>query len=106
LSHGYGTGGSSFACPRGDAVLLRVKVQPRASRTAVVEVLGDRLKISLKAPPVDGKANAELCRFLARKLGVPKSHVEIVRGVSARQKTVAVHGPGLLGRVRALGEAS
>ena len=71
---------------------LRVRVQPRAKRS---EIAGERegaLVIRVAAPPVDGKANAALCAFLAERLGVPKSAVSVVRGQSSRDKLVRVEG--------------
>jgi uncharacterized protein (TIGR00251 family) len=73
------------------AVTFRVRVQPRAKRT---ELAGDRdgaLKLRISSPPVDGKANEECRRFLARLLGVSQSAVEIVAGDSSRDKVIRVH---------------
>lgn len=75
-----------------DGVVLHVRVHPRGKRDAIVGTLGDCLKISLRSPPVDGKANAALCRFLAKALGVSKSAVVILRGEKAREKHVLVRG--------------
>lgn len=78
-----------------DGWLLDVRVQPGARRTEVVGPLGDSLKIRVRAPANDGKANAELVRFLADRLGVPRSAVQIVRGQTSRAKTVRVtESPG------------
>lgn len=74
------------------AVTFDVKVQPRASRERVVGMEGERLKIALTAPPVDGAANEALVRFLAAALGVARRDVEIVRGQTGRLKTVRVGG--------------
>ena len=71
---------------------LLVHVQPRAPRTGVVGAHGDAVKIRLAAPPVDGAANEELVRFLAERLGVRRSAVTIVKGMTARRKTVRVAG--------------
>jgi uncharacterized protein (TIGR00251 family) len=70
--------------------LLAVRVQPNASVTQVAGEHGEELKIRLAAPPVDGKANAELVRFLARAVGVPRAEVAVVRGQSGRSKTVRI----------------
>lgn len=67
-------------------------VVPRAKVTEVAGRHGDAVRIRLAAPPVDGAANAELVRFLAERLGVPRSAVTIVRGATARRKTVAIFG--------------
>jgi uncharacterized protein (TIGR00251 family) len=58
----------------------------------VVGLHGDRLKIVLQAPPVDGQANEALMRFLAKHLGVGKQALALVRGTSSREKTVTVQG--------------
>jgi uncharacterized protein (TIGR00251 family) len=55
-------------------------------------VVGDRLRVAVAAPPVDGKANEAVVRTLAEALGVPRSAVEIVRGEAGRRKTVRVRG--------------
>jgi len=70
--------------------LLAIRVQPSASVTKVVGEHGDELKVRLAAPPVDGKANAELVRFLARAVGVPRGAVAVVRGQSSRSKIVRI----------------
>jgi uncharacterized protein (TIGR00251 family) len=71
---------------------ITVKVHPRARRTALGARLGDAWKLSLAAPPVDGKANDECVRFLAELAGVPKSRVRIVSGATSRIKVVEVEG--------------
>lgn len=73
-----------------DGWLLAIRVQPNASVSKVAGEHGDELKVRLAAPPVDGKANAELVRFLARAVGVPRAAVAVVRGQSARSKTVPI----------------
>ena len=60
------------------AVIFSVKVQPRSSKSKVTGEYEGSVKVSLKAPPVDGEANLECCRLLARMLGVPRSQVQIV----------------------------
>lgn len=82
----------SILAPADGGVRLRVRVQPRASRNEIAGAHGDELRIRLQAPPVDGAANEALVRFLAEVLDVPRSAVEIVSGLAARSKTVAVRG--------------
>ena len=77
------------------ALVLTLHVQPGAKRTEVAGVHGDALKIRLAAPPVEGKANAELLRFLADAFGVPQRAVTLVRGETSRQKTVRIEAPRL-----------
>ncbi len=82
----------TFAEPLPDGVRLRIRVQPRASRTELAGLHGDALKIRLSAPPVDGAANDALIRFLADALGVPRAAVEVAAGHASRSKTVRVTG--------------
>lgn len=81
---------------------FRVRVQPRASRTEVAGSYGDAVKVRLGAPPVEGAANRELVGFLAKRIGVPKSAVRIVRGERSRDKTVEVLGATPEGVLRSL----
>jgi len=73
-------------------VRLVVHVVPRAKRSEVAGRHGDALKIKLKAPPVDGAANAELVRFVAEQLGVRLAAVTITSGLTSRRKIVVVAG--------------
>jgi len=75
---------------KGGAVSFKVRVQPRASRTEIAGERGEAVKLRVAAPPVDGKANEECCRFLAKLLGVSASSVEIVSGDSSRDKVIRV----------------
>jgi uncharacterized protein (TIGR00251 family) len=77
---------------RAGGVRIRIRVQPRASRTEVAEPYGDALRVRVAAPPVDGAANDELVRFLAKRLGVKQAAVRIVSGDGARSKLVEVEG--------------
>jgi uncharacterized protein len=79
-----------------------VHVVPRAKVTEVAGRHGDAVRIRLAAPPVDGAANAELVRFLAGRLDVSRSAVAIVRGATARRKTVTVQGVTAAAAERAL----
>ncbi len=74
----------------GDDVLLTLHVQPGAKKTEVAGQHGEALKIRLAAPPVDGKANDCLIAFLAERLGIAKSRLELVSGTSSRAKRVRV----------------
>lgn len=69
-----------------------VHVVPRASATVVVGRHGDGLRIRVAAPPVDGAANDELVRFVARRLGLTRRAVAIARGHTGRKKTVVIEG--------------
>ena len=92
-----------------DGTLLHLRIIPRAARDMVQGPLGDRLKIRLQAPPVEGKANKALLKFLSRRLGVPTSRLSLVAGAGAREKTVLVEGLDAAGVERNLrpdGESS
>jgi uncharacterized protein (TIGR00251 family) len=73
-------------------VTLAIKVQPRARKNAVVGTLGDVLKVSLTAPPVDGKANEACIEFFAKLLKVPRSSVTIAAGQTSRNKVIRIVG--------------
>ncbi len=86
----------SFAIRRkDDGVVFPVRVAPRASRNAILGLHGDALKVALTAPPVEGAANAALAKLLAKRLGVSKSAVTIVRGAKGRDKLIEVAGVAL-----------
>ncbi|MCC7144942.1 MAG: DUF167 domain-containing protein [Phycisphaeraceae bacterium] len=86
-----GAGGSTSS-GGGGGVELQIKVVPGSSRSRVVGLLGDRLKIQVSAPPEAGKANQAVCELLAKELGIPKRQVEIRAGQSKPQKTVWLAG--------------
>src|SRR5881398_2349805 len=71
---------------------ISLRVQPRASRNAVVGWTGDTLKIRLTAPPVEGAANASCLKFLADLLDLPQSHIQILQGTRSRNKVVQITG--------------
>jgi hypothetical protein len=73
-------------------VSFTVGVQPRARKNAVVGELGDALKISLTAPPVEGRANEACIEFFANLLKVPRTSVSIASGESGRRKVIRVAG--------------
>jgi uncharacterized protein (TIGR00251 family) len=73
-----------------DGVYLSIHLNPRASRDAIDGLYGDALKIKIKAPPVDGKANAYLLAYLAKALEVPRSSVTLEHGETSREKTIRV----------------
>lgn len=87
----------------GAAAVLRLHVQPGAKKTEIVGEHGEALKVRLAAPPVDGKANAELLAYLAERLGLPRTALTLKSGESSRQKRVAVILPGALILERLLG---
>ena len=69
-------------------ISLELIVVPRSSRSEIIGPHGDRLKVALKAPPVDGKANRELLKLLSKLMGVPQKSLRVLHGESSRRKTV------------------
>ena len=72
--------------------VLSVHIQPNASTTECVGIHGDSIKIRVAAPPVDGAANDELIQFLARRLSIPVTSVQIKSGAAGRHKRVLLKG--------------
>ena len=81
---------------QGEDLLLRVRVQPKASRDEISGLQGEALKVRITAPPVDGKANAHLIKYLAKQFGVAKSAVTLVSGETGRDKRLRIHAPAKL----------
>jgi len=75
-----------------NGAFLTVHVQPNASRTECVGILGDTLKIRVAAPPLDGAANEELIRFIARICAIPRASVLIRSGMGRRRKRLYLKG--------------
>lgn len=71
---------------------FRVRVQPRASQTALAGAFDGALRVRVAAPPVDGEANDVLTRFLAKRLDCSRAAVRIVAGFTGRMKVVEVGG--------------
>ena len=70
------------------SVDVHVRVVPRASRSRIAGVMGDRLKVQVAAPPVEGEANREVAELLAKSAGVPMRSATVVTGAASRSKTV------------------
>ena len=77
---------------RPEGVVLSLKVQPRASKSAIAEVMGNELKIKVTAPPVDSAANEAVIEFLAETLACPRSTIRLLRGQTSRHKQVLITG--------------
>ncbi len=73
-------------------LIIDIQVVPRASRTAVGPMVGERLRVAVTAPPVDGAANAAVIEALADAFGVRRAAIAIVRGERGRRKTVRIAG--------------
>lgn len=73
-------------------IILRLHAQPGAKRTSVVGLYGDKLKIAVATPPVDGKANQAIIAFLAKTLGLSKSKLTLISGETSREKRIRIQG--------------
>lgn len=74
----------------GDIILLTLYVQPGAKHNEIVGMHGNALKIKLATPPIEGRANKALLRFIATLFEVPLSHITLKRGTKSRQKTIEI----------------
>ncbi len=83
---------SSWWRSESGAIILTIHAQPGAKRSEVAGLHGDALKVRLAAPPVEGKANEALLRFIAERFAVPVRNVELLRGAQSRHKMVKVSG--------------
>ena len=77
---------------RHSSSMLTIKVQPGASKDHVVGRIRDEWKLTLTAPPIEGRANRACIEFLARLLEVPRARVRLVRGQTSRRKLIRVEG--------------
>lgn len=83
----------SYLSARGAETLLLTHVQPRATRSGICGVFGQRLKMRISSPPVEGEANRECIAFLAGILGVSKSEIRLLKGGQSRDKTFVISRP-------------
>ncbi len=74
------------------AITFTVRAQPRATSSAVVGEMEGALKLKLAAPPVDGAANEELIRFLAKLFTVPRRNISILSGATTKTKIMQIAG--------------
>ncbi|MBI5561085.1 MAG: YggU family protein [Deltaproteobacteria bacterium] len=81
-----------FIIQKEEGLYLKVFVQPRSSRNQIAGVHGDRLKITLTAPPVEDRANRALIEFLSKVFGIKKSAITIKHGETSRKKLVRLEG--------------
>jgi len=79
-------------CESSEGITFVVRVHPRAKKNAITGEVGDALKVSLTAPPVEGKANEACIDFFAKLLKVPRSSVTIASGQTRRSKVIRVAG--------------
>lgn len=83
--------------------MLRVRAVPNARKTQIAGTLGDALKIKVQAVPEGGRANAELCAFLAERLALPRRCVTVASGETSRDKLLRIEGVSAETAQRALG---
>ena len=75
-----------------DGVVLKLKVAPNASKTQIQGLWQDRLRIRIQAPPVEGKANAAICKWLAAIFSLRQNEIEILQGERGSMKTILLKG--------------
>jgi uncharacterized protein (TIGR00251 family) len=76
-----------------DSIILNVRVVPRASKDELAGLMGDALKIRIQAPPVEGKANTYLIKFLSKHWKIPRSRIELISGETGRNKRIRIFNP-------------
>ncbi len=72
--------------------IVKIYLQPKSSKNEIVGPYRDGIKVKVTAPPMEGKANEALIRFLAKALGIPQSQIEILKGHHSREKTLRISG--------------
>lgn len=77
----------------GTTLILAIRLQPKAQRDEVVGIQGEHIKVRIAAPPVDGKANKRLIKFLAKEFQVPRDDITLISGTHAREKRLGIHAP-------------
>jgi len=83
----------SFFEDKDNCIILNVRVVPRASKDAIQGIMGDALKVRIHAPPVEGKANAYLIKFLSKHWKIPRASIEILSGKTGRNKRIRILYP-------------
>jgi uncharacterized protein len=73
-----------------DSIIFGVRVIPRSSKSEIVGEYDECLKVKLTSPPIDGEANSELVKLLAKVLGVSKSDISIVNGLTSKTKQIKI----------------
>jgi hypothetical protein len=81
------------AKPRGDDLVVAIRVIPRAKHDAIVGVVDGTLRVRTTAPPADGKANKAVISLIAKHLGLAPSRIEVLRGHTQRNKQLLIRGP-------------
>jgi uncharacterized protein (TIGR00251 family) len=83
----------NYLSEKGQETILKVYIQPKASKTEICGLFREKLKIRISSPPVEGAANRECIAFLAQTLGVPKSEITLIKGGQSREKTFVISRP-------------
>ena len=78
---------------KGDHIVLNIRVVPRASKDEIVGLYDDALKVRILAPPVEGKANAYLVKFISKHWKIPRRNIEILSGETGRNKRLKIINP-------------
>lgn len=89
-----GGAGTALIGGMAESCTLALKVTPNAPRDTLAGWLGDELKLKIHAPPIEGRANAAVCAFLAEQLGLPRRAVTLQRGDASRRKVAHIAGLG------------
>ncbi len=83
----------SYLSAKGEDTLLFAHVQPRAAKNGFCGLFGQRLKMRISSPPLEGEANRECIAFLAASLGISKSQIKLLKGGQSRDKTFVISRP-------------
>ncbi len=78
---------------RAGYIIVHIRAVPRAANDSIQGVMGDALKIRIQAPPVDGKANAYLVKFLSKQWKIPRANIELLSGETGRNKRLRISNP-------------
>lgn len=93
---------SAVSINSGGSIVLRVHAKPGAKQNTITDIMDEAIAVQIAAPPVDGEANAELVKYIAKVLQLRKSDVSVERGSKSREKTLLVSGDTDLVRVLTL----
>lgn len=85
----------------GSDLILRLYIQPKASRDQIIGLHGEEIKIAITAPPVDGQANSHLIKFLSKQFKAAKSQIILEKGDTGRHKQIRIQNPQLIPTVLA-----
>ena len=78
---------------KGDYLVLNIRAVPRSANDSIQELMGDALKVRVQAPPVEGKANAYLIKFLSKHWKISRNSIEILSGETGRNKRLRINHP-------------